>query len=93
MWATRQALEAETSGYFLIPPGELARGWRSVDAKEGASVWGKGQTSSNDGDVITPNDLQTGSCQGDGTGMAVSSVHLMTVNMSIKDTPFGWSSS
>ena len=23
VWATRQALEAETSGYFLIPPGEL----------------------------------------------------------------------
>src|SRR5439155_20636471 len=35
VWATKQALEAETSGYFLIPPGDLARGWRSVDAKEG----------------------------------------------------------
>jgi hypothetical protein len=48
VWATRAALEAETSGYFLIPPGELPRGWRSVDAKEGASVWGKGQTTGND---------------------------------------------
>ena len=42
VWATRQALEAETSGYFLIPPGDLPRGWRSVDAKEGAAIWGKG---------------------------------------------------
>jgi RHS repeat-associated protein len=47
VWATRQALEAETSGYFLIPPGNLPRGWRSVDVKEGASIWGKGQTASN----------------------------------------------
>src|SRR5205814_203890 len=36
VWATRQGLEAETSGYFLIPPGDLPRGWRSVDAEEGA---------------------------------------------------------
>ena len=59
VWATREALEAEASGYFLIPPGELARGWRSVNAQEGGAVWGKGITSYNDGDVITPNDLQT----------------------------------
>jgi RHS repeat-associated protein len=90
VWATREALEAETSGYFLIPPGELPRGWRSVDALEGGAVWGKGATTSNDGDVITPNDMQTGTCEGDGTGMAVSSVHLMTVNMSVKDTPVGY---
>src|SRR5205085_1203506 len=45
VWATRQALEAETSGYFLIPSGDLPRGWRSVDAREGETVWGKGVTS------------------------------------------------
>src|SRR5882672_467333 len=56
VWATRQALEAETSGYFLIPPGDLPRGWRSLDAKEGASVWGRGATTSNDPDPLTPND-------------------------------------
>ena len=41
-WVTREALEAETSGYFLIPPGELAHGWRAVEAQEGETVWGKG---------------------------------------------------
>jgi hypothetical protein len=51
VWATRDALEAETSGYFLIPAGALPGGWRSVDAKEGASVWGKGITTGNDGDI------------------------------------------
>ena len=44
VWVTREALEAETSGYFLIPPGELARGWRAVEAQEGETVWGKGLT-------------------------------------------------
>lgn len=95
VWATRQALEAETSGYFLLPPGELPRGWRTVDAKEGASVWGKGVTSGNDGDVYTPDDLQTGEVCELGNeynvfGMPVSSVHLMTVNLSIKDTPLAY---
>jgi len=33
VWATKQALEAETSGYFLIPPGVLPQGWRSVEEK------------------------------------------------------------
>lgn len=93
VWATREALEAETSGYFLIPPGELPRGWRAVDANEGASVWGKGITSGNDGDVFARNDLQTGgSCNfQDELGMPVSSVHLMTVNLSIHDTPLAYS--
>ena len=42
VWASQEALEAETSGYFLLPPGPLPKGWRFVEAKEGAAVWGKG---------------------------------------------------
>ncbi|MCW5554807.1 MAG: hypothetical protein KIS67_21920 [Verrucomicrobiae bacterium] len=92
VWATKQALEAETSGYFLIPPGELPRAWRVVDAAEGGTIWGKGVTGGNDGDVYTPDDLQTGqTCgAGDDFGMAVSSVHLMTVNVSMHDTPLAY---
>ncbi len=89
VWATRQALEAETSGYFLLPPGQLPPGWRAVEALEGASVWGKGITGGNDGDVYSPDDLQVGDvCAG--IGMPVSSVHLMAVNLSIKDTPLAY---
>jgi RHS repeat-associated protein len=64
VWATKRALQAETSGYFLIPSGDLPGGWRKVDAKEGATVWGKGVTSGNDQDIYTPEDLQTGNCGG-----------------------------
>src|SRR5262249_51211367 len=37
VWATRQALDQETSGYFLIPSGPLPKGWRTVEVKEGGT--------------------------------------------------------
>jgi RHS repeat-associated protein len=104
VWATRQVLEAETSGYFLIPPGELPRGWRTVDAKEGAAVWGKGvppgspppppppcpdgEGSTGGGDTCSP------PCPGQGAGgppMARSTVDLSTVTLSLHDEPVGYS--
>jgi hypothetical protein len=27
-WTSRRALEAESSGYFLVPAGKLPKGWR-----------------------------------------------------------------
>ena len=88
VWATRAALVAETSGYFLIPPGPIPSGWRGVDANEGNTVWGKGVTTGNDPGPITPGDPKTGPgpCQ----GMAVANVHLMDVNLSIVDQPLGY---
>jgi RHS repeat-associated protein len=37
-------LNEESSGYFLIPAGHLPQGWRPVDAVEGDTIWGKGDT-------------------------------------------------
>jgi hypothetical protein len=54
VWVTRETLEAETSGYFLIPLGELAPGWRSVEPQEGETVWGKGITDGPDPDPHGP---------------------------------------
>jgi RHS repeat-associated protein len=88
VWATSQALEAEASGYFLIPKGELSSEWRRVDDREGRCIRGKGVTAFNDGDVYSANDLQTGgSCS---VGMPMASVHLMTVNVSMIDTPLAY---
>lgn len=89
VWATKQALEAETSGYFLIPPGPLPKGWRIVEANEGVLVWGKGQTTSNDPGPLGPGDHKTGNppCK----AMAVSSVHFMLVNLNLSDEPVGYS--
>jgi RHS repeat-associated protein len=89
VWVTREALETETSGYYLIPHGELAHGWRAVEAQEGETVWGKGQTADNDPGPHGPNDpaSPTGPCP---KGMAVSRVHLMLVSLNINDEPVGY---
>jgi RHS repeat-associated protein len=102
VWATRAALEAESSGYFLIPPGDLPRGWRAVEAKEGQNVWGKGNTQNLDPKPHGPPDPRTGDCGAGGGGaglpfpsggMASSSVHLMLVNLNLTDTPVGYAPS
>jgi RHS repeat-associated protein len=87
-WATGQALEAETSGYFLIPPGPLPVGWRPLGSKEGESVWGKGQTQGNDPGPITRRDIRKGPVPC--AGMAVAGAHLMTVNLNLADQPVGY---
>jgi len=89
IWATKGALDAETSGYFLVRPGPLPPGWRAVDEAEGIGVWGKGQTGGNDPQHIARNDLATGgSCPA--AGMAVAKVHLMDVNLHLGDIPLGY---
>ena len=90
--ATTAALEAETSGYFLVPPGDLPSGWRKVDATEGSTVWGEGDVCCNDSEDITANDpsVNGDNCKADGRGMAVASVHLMNVNLNLKDQPLGY---
>jgi RHS repeat-associated protein len=97
-WVTKEAIAAEGSGYFLVPPGELGDGWRAVEAKEGETVWGKGSTGTNDPNPHGPCDPATpaggggGQCPKDGDcqGMAISRVHLMPVSLNINDEPVGY---
>ena len=89
-WATSAALEAETSGYFLVPAGALPKGWRAVDTKEGEKIWGKGTTAGNTPDETTPKNHGTPGCNPNGQRMAVSRVHLMLVNLNLIDSPVGY---
>lgn len=86
---TQRALDLEGSGYFLVPPQKLPEGWRTVDDKEGATVWGKGVPE--DGD---PNAQRCGSSRkggnGGGCGMASYSVFEMLLSLSMTDTPIGY---
>ncbi|MBI1752113.1 MAG: hypothetical protein HY014_02085 [Acidobacteria bacterium] len=43
IWVTRDALDAETSGYCLAPYVPLPSGWTRVSAEEGGAVWGRGR--------------------------------------------------
>jgi RHS repeat-associated protein len=94
VWVTEQALEAEASGYFLIQPGPLPVGWRTVEKEEGDAVWGKGYAVTNDPRPHGPCDPQSGGsnpCDNPCPGMAASSVHLMLINLNLRDTPVGYS--
>jgi RHS repeat-associated protein len=85
VWATKEALEAETSGYFLVPAGKLGAGWKPVEADIGDTIWGKGGVSGPDpGGGGTP---PPPPCK----GMAVSSVDLLFVSLSLSDDPVGYS--
>ena len=88
-WVTLRALEAESSGYCLVPPGNLPAGWRSVSESEGMTVWGKGQTDESDPNSTTPYDPGTH----DGCpppGMAVFNTHLLLCNLNLRDNPVGY---
>ena len=86
--ASMAALDAETSGYFLVPPGPLPSGWRPVSEAEGDTVWGRGDaqelddTCDRDYDECTDDDSNDGGC-----GMPVASATLMICSLKLADTP------
>jgi RHS repeat-associated protein len=85
VWATRAALEEETSGYFVVPAGKLPIGWSPVESAEGGKVWGKGNVGGPDaggGGASPPPPCQ---------GMAVSTVDLLFVSLTLVDNPVGYS--
>jgi RHS repeat-associated protein len=103
-WVTANALEDEASGYFLVPPGELPEGWRSVESAEAETIWGRGFVP-NPPAPPGPCDHNTDSCQpcppggpngsegpmGGGAGMAVASINLLDVALTIRDDAVGYS--
>jgi hypothetical protein len=43
MWVSPSALNAESSGYFLVASSSsLPDGWKRIDEIEGSNIWGKG---------------------------------------------------
>lgn len=92
-WISREAMEAEASGYVIVGAGSLPGGSRAVGEAEGATVWGKGVTTANNPQNFKPCDPKTG-CNGAPCapqGMAVHAIHLMLVSLNITDEPVGYS--
>jgi RHS repeat-associated protein len=103
-WITRAALEAEASGYFVIPGGPLSVGWRAVEANEGGIVWGKGTVGGPDpggggGPLPRPDPPPKGpkpppkpkDPPNSCQGMAISSVDLLFVSLGLSDEPVSYS--
>ena len=42
LWVTREALDSESSGYFLAPGERTFGGWREVKTTEAKQIWGNG---------------------------------------------------
>lgn len=93
VWITPEAVEAEGSGYFLVPRGSLPEGWRAVDDDEGHRVWGKGFVDGQYPGATTPYDRRTG-CPGAGgglsRGMATYDFHALLASLIVDDTPVGY---
>lgn len=88
VWVSQAALDEESSGYYLVPKGKLPAGWASVDSKEAATIWGRGNAGS-----FTPSappcvapTVQCSICEGN-DGMAGYNVDSARVGLSINDTP------
>jgi RHS repeat-associated protein len=88
-WVTSRALEAEASGYFLVPPGQLPEGWRIVEPAEAEEVWGRGNVPFGP-DPPGDCDLTTDPCNPCPPGMAVARVHLLNASLNISDKPVGY---
>jgi len=85
---TVKALDAEASGYFLVPAGPLPAGWEPVTLQEADNVWGKGTVTGKDTNRTDKCDNQSGGDSGGGcTGMASYRIHTMLVSLYINDTP------
>ncbi|HEV3272526.1 MAG TPA: cysteine peptidase family C39 domain-containing protein, partial [Candidatus Methylacidiphilales bacterium] len=92
-----QALDAESSGYFLVKNQPLPPGWSPVSEEEGKTVWGKGPSA-----TVNTNDNKKGPTDGcpGGSGdsgdsgdsggsanMAVYSIYDAVGSLSLDDTP------
>jgi RHS repeat-associated protein len=96
-WVSQAAMDAEASGYCLIPAGKLSTGWRTVKTDEAGTVWGKGVVSGYDPNGFSCQfDLKAksgggcSSCGGQSPMMASYNFHAMLVSLNINDTPVGY---
>ena len=88
---SKEALEAETSGWSLVSRGELPQGWAAISAGEAGQVWGKAATQYWDPDTTKPRDLKAHGGRGQAAkGLPVYDFHLALASLNIVATPVGY---
>jgi YD repeat-containing protein len=94
---SKDVIDAEASGYFLVPSGALPGGWRAVPESEAKAVFGKGDVG--EAGCPPPPDEQTdcgcdgddsGDDSGDYDGMTRYSFEPASVSLNLRDTPVGY---
>src|SRR5205085_1795329 len=91
VWVTQAALDQESSGYYLVPSGELPPGWASVAESEAENVWGKGSAGTNTPPLpycVAPRVKDCPECTKH--GMADYNVDAARISLSISDTPIAY---
>ena len=87
---TREAIDAEASGYFLVRTGALPAGWRPVSPDEAKLVFGKGNAGTA-GPTPTANTAsKAGGDSGATCGMTTYSFNSTNASLMLKDTPVGY---
>jgi YD repeat-containing protein len=89
LWVTRNAIDTEGSGYFLVPGDRHSAAWQEVGTEEASRIRGMGQTFSNKPSATTPQDDTTkpGTCP---RGMCGYNFTEMVVSLNLNDTPVGY---
>ncbi len=90
IWVTARALEAEASGYGLVPlqNGGLPVGWVPLSDSEAAGIWGKGGAEVRHPEATTSANEK---CKGEKCwGMAGYDMFKMSATLQISDIPMGY---
>lgn len=86
LWMTREAVESESSGYFVLPQARLPEGWRVASAGEQANVYGRGLTQQGSSKATSSDDVKAKPTECT-NGCPKYNVHSMLVSLNIEDTP------
>jgi RHS repeat-associated protein len=96
-WIPRAALDAEASGYFMVPAGSVkAGGWREATSAEASNIWGKGPTGGTPPGIAGPQDPQANPPAPDGgppqdCPLCSYNIGESTISVSLADAPVGYS--
>lgn len=85
IWISKEAVDAEASGHFLVPAGHLPPGWRALDAGEASAVFGKGFSGQTDTNCNSDEDGK--GCEPNSQGMATYYFHPLLVSLAVTDVP------
>lgn len=91
LWITRSALDAEASGYFIVPASSKeTAAWRSVTQMEASQIRGKGPTAGTSPGLAGPQDPKAGP-PAPNCPLCNYSIGEATVSLGLSDTPVGYS--
>ncbi len=89
-WIGLDAINQESSGYFLVPAGALPEGWAAVDEAEAGTVWGRGDCAVGDGNGTGPKAPKKGKGDGGCNGMPVWNIHHAMASLNLEDIPLAY---